>query len=161
MCMNSVELRDTAPLMASTDYKDRFLAEYLQLKIRYGKLASMVEAWDAGELNFTPTCPREMYDDQLDGMRMYLDILEERATLEGVDISEPVDLTPHYDVEPGQRLYRKKPVVIRARIATEEEKIETLEGAMTASVGDYVITGVSGEEYPCKPDIFHATYEEA
>lgn len=38
--------------------------------------------------------------------------------------------------------------------------IRTLEGDMTASVGDYVIRGVKGEFYPCKPDIFTATYEE-
>jgi len=37
--------------------------------------------------------------------------------------------------------------------------IETLEGVMTASVGDYVIRGVQGELYPCKPDIFEKTYE--
>ena len=39
--------------------------------------------------------------------------------------------------------------------------IPTLEGTMTASVGDYVIRGVQGEFYPCKPDIFDATYEMA
>lgn len=39
--------------------------------------------------------------------------------------------------------------------------IETLEGRMRADVGDYVIRGVSGELYPCKPDIFKATYEPA
>jgi len=38
--------------------------------------------------------------------------------------------------------------------------ISTLEGEMTASIGDYVIKGVQGEFYPCKPDIFEATYEE-
>ena len=38
-------------------------------------------------------------------------------------------------------------------------KIETLEGTMTASIGDFVIKGVSGEFYPCKPDIFEKTYE--
>lgn len=37
--------------------------------------------------------------------------------------------------------------------------IETLEGAMRASVGDWVIKGIKGEIYPCKPDIFAATYE--
>ncbi len=36
---------------------------------------------------------------------------------------------------------------------------ETLEGNMKVSVGDWVITGVKGEKYPCKPDIFEATYE--
>ena len=38
-------------------------------------------------------------------------------------------------------------------------KIETLEGTMTAQQGDYIIKGVHGEFYPCKPAIFHATYE--
>jgi len=38
--------------------------------------------------------------------------------------------------------------------------IRTLEGTMTALVGDYIIKGVQGEFYPCKPDIFYKTYEE-
>lgn len=37
--------------------------------------------------------------------------------------------------------------------------INTLEGKMIASFGDYIIKGVQGEFYPCKPDIFHQTYE--
>ncbi|MET8265954.1 hypothetical protein ABZU92_18400 [Micromonospora arida] len=37
--------------------------------------------------------------------------------------------------------------------------IETLEGRMRADIGDYVIKGVKGEFYPCKPDVFEATYE--
>lgn len=37
--------------------------------------------------------------------------------------------------------------------------IKTLEGTMIASIGDYVIKGVNGEFYPCKPDIFEKTYE--
>lgn len=57
--------------------------------------------------------------------------------------------------------YRKKPVVIEARgPVTEVEEIVTLEGTMRADVGDYVITGVQGEVYPCKPDIFEATYDK-
>ena len=39
------------------------------------------------------------------------------------------------------------------------EKIKTLEGTMAASPGDWIIRGVSGEHYPCKPDIFEATYD--
>jgi len=39
--------------------------------------------------------------------------------------------------------------------------IQTLEGAMLANIGDYVIKGVHGEFYPCKPEIFSATYEKA
>jgi hypothetical protein len=37
--------------------------------------------------------------------------------------------------------------------------IETMEGVMTATVGDWIIKGIKGEFYPCKPDIFEATYE--
>lgn len=55
--------------------------------------------------------------------------------------------------------FRKKPVVIEAYECTEEEVIHTLEGDMLASVGDYVIVGLKGERYPCKPDVFWKTYE--
>lgn len=55
--------------------------------------------------------------------------------------------------------YRKKPVVIQAYQTETEEFIETLEGTMKANVGDYIIKGVQGELYPCKPDIFDETYE--
>lgn len=55
--------------------------------------------------------------------------------------------------------YRKKPVIIEAYQTDVPMEIETLEGTMHASVGDYIITGVHGEQYPCKPDIFLETYE--
>lgn len=55
--------------------------------------------------------------------------------------------------------YRKKPVVIEAYQTNIEFDIPTLEGTMHASIGDYIITGVNGEQYPCKPDIFDKTYE--
>ena len=83
--------------------------------------------------------------------------------------------------------YRKKPVVIQAHRWDPQQKpteipdwlwnhlaaypdnfnettgcfdIVTLEGAMTAQPGDWIIKGVKGELYPCKPDIFEMTYEE-
>ncbi len=56
--------------------------------------------------------------------------------------------------------YRKKPVVIEAFQTRKEMEIKTLEGIMKANVGDWIITGVHGERYPCKPDIFEETYEE-
>lgn len=79
--------------------------------------------------------------------------------------------------------YRKKPVIVEAIKYTLENsknvfdfakgrirhdmlpistdlRIDTLEGTMTASVGDYIIKGIKGEFYPCKPDIFEQTYEE-
>jgi hypothetical protein len=80
--------------------------------------------------------------------------------------------------------YRKKPVVIEAvrfdssdlneisrfmgsipqihfnlKDEPSELKIKTLEGTMTANRGDWIIKGISGEFYPCKPDIFEKTYE--
>jgi hypothetical protein len=80
--------------------------------------------------------------------------------------------------------YRKKPVVVDAvkftgknsaeihrwmgvkSVDGEEPSsnskgmfIETKEGVMKASVGDFIIKGIKGEFYPCKPDIFHQTYE--
>lgn len=76
--------------------------------------------------------------------------------------------------------FRKKPVIIEAVQLTAETVdeviafcpalkshpaagivIETLEGNMIASTGDWIIKGVKGEFYPCKPDIFEATYEPA
>lgn len=77
--------------------------------------------------------------------------------------------------------YRKKPVVVEAvqwtgKNQTEIDKfcgmnvvwsenkkmflVLTLEGTMLASIGDYIIKGVNGEFYPCKPDIFEKTYEK-
>lgn len=48
-----------------------------------------------------------------------------------------------------------------ARLGLDFLTIQTLEGQMRAEVGDYIIRGVQGELYPCKPDIFAATYEPA
>lgn len=59
----------------------------------------------------------------------------------------------------GVAKYRKKPVVIEAYKTDKKVIIHTLEGDMTAEIGDYIITGVNAEQYPCKPDIFAKTYE--
>ena len=78
--------------------------------------------------------------------------------------------------------YRKRPVVIDAKLFTIEPArlenemfmefrvqhdedgyflvIPTLEGNHRANLGDWIITGIKGEKYPCKPDIFDATYEK-
>ena len=55
-----MELKETVDLMNSEDYKERFKAEYLQTKIRYNKLHSMLVKWDAKTLSFTPTCPKTL-----------------------------------------------------------------------------------------------------
>ncbi len=75
--------------------------------------------------------------------------------------------------------YRKKPVVVEAMQYKKGNIAEihkfmhkhlygnidgsfsfgTLEGTMTAHIGDYIVKGIQGELYPCKPDIFEQTYE--
>ena len=84
--MNEMGLIDTVELMNSSDYKDRFKAEYFQLKIRYTKLQEMIKAWDNMTLSFTPTCPRSTYEFQLRAMKDYLGVLEMRAVMEGIDL---------------------------------------------------------------------------
>lgn len=54
---------------------------------------------------------------------------------------------------------RKKPVIVDAYRTDIELDIQTLEGVMHAEPGDWIITGVNGEQYPCKPSIFQKTYE--
>lgn len=79
------------------------------------------------------------------------------------------------------KLYRKKPIIIKAIQYLREDNlsecmnfcdkmvflpdhneygIATLEGVMIISAGDFIISGVNGEFYPCKPDIFTKTYDE-
>lgn len=55
--------------------------------------------------------------------------------------------------------FRKKPVVIEATQITRKVTVETLEGTMIGTPGDWLITGVANEQYFCKPDIFEKTYE--
>lgn len=81
-----MELRDTVEMMNSADYKERFKAEYQQVVIRYQKLEAMLQKWDNGELNFTPTCPRSTYNMQVRAMTDYIAVLEARAVMEGVDL---------------------------------------------------------------------------
>jgi len=55
--------------------------------------------------------------------------------------------------------YRKLPIVIEAKQTKMVVIIHNLEGVMKADIGDYIITGVNGEKYPCKAEIFEKTYE--
>ena len=82
-----MELRDTVEMMVSKDYKERFKAEFYQLKIRYESLKAMLEKWDLDMLDFKPSCPRDWYDEQLQAMADYLMILKDRADLEEVDVA--------------------------------------------------------------------------
>ncbi len=83
-----MELKDTARMMDSEDYKERFKAEYYQNVIRYQKLAAMLEKWDKGGLDFEPVCPRSTYNVQIKAMTDYIAVLEVRAVMEGIELPE-------------------------------------------------------------------------
>lgn len=81
-----MELKETISLMESSDYKERFQAEYYQTKIRYEKLHKMVIKYEAGTLLFTPTCPIELFKEQKAAMGKYLYCLEKRAEIENIQL---------------------------------------------------------------------------
>ena len=81
-----MQLKDTVKLMESKDYKDRFKAEYWQLRIRRDKLDMMLQKYYADTLDFEPTTPIEVLELQLDDMNDYLETLVTRAAYEGIDL---------------------------------------------------------------------------
>ena len=83
-----MELADTKDMMTSADYKERFRAEYAQLKIRATKLTAMLNAYSAGTLEFTPTCPIDVLVAQEKQMNAYLTTLEMRAAMEQVELGD-------------------------------------------------------------------------
>lgn len=85
-----MELKDTIDMMMSSDYKERFKAEYYQLKIRYIKLQDMVNKYDNGTLGFKPNCSITRLKHQLIAMSDYLNIMQDRAIWEDIDLREEV-----------------------------------------------------------------------
>ena len=101
-----MDLNKTIDLMCSDDYKERFIAEYMQTKIRYEKLKALNTKLEAAILlysqgkedteddaylhvvGFIPTCPYELLKQQQSIMGEYLHTLELRAVIEGVDLNE-------------------------------------------------------------------------
>lgn len=86
----NLTLADTIPYMNSSDYKDRFIGEYWQTRIRYDKLHDMTVRYEAGKLNFTPSCPLDLLKEQKKYMGMYLNKLEICAVLEEIDLTKPL-----------------------------------------------------------------------
>lgn len=84
--LDGVTLKDTTLLMCSADYKDRFLAEYIQLAIRYYSLRKMITKYEAGTLEFTPTCHISILKGQLNDMENYMKALEVRAEIEKIKL---------------------------------------------------------------------------
>ena len=81
-----MELKDTIEMMNSEDYKERFKAEYYQAKIRYDKLDAMTVKYEAGTLNFEPSCPLEVLKDQKKYMGNYIRMLRIRAEIEKIEL---------------------------------------------------------------------------
>ncbi len=79
-------LNETVEMMNSSDYKERFKAEYYQLEYRYEKLKKMLDDWDNDKLSFTPTCDRDIFIIQIFSMSFYLHILKQRAEIEGIEL---------------------------------------------------------------------------
>ena len=86
MELQKVDFQYTVDLMNSPDYKDRFKAEYYQTKIRYEKLHQMIVKYEAGTLDFEPSCSLELLKKQATAMGSYLYILEVRAQIESIEL---------------------------------------------------------------------------
>lgn len=83
---DEVTLHDTIQFMESADYVERFVAEYMQTKLRYNNLHTMIVKMDAGTLEFEPRCPRLVLVNQKSAMGQYLNQLEIRAEIEGIPL---------------------------------------------------------------------------
>lgn len=81
-----MELNDTIKLMNSTDYRDRFKAEFYQARIRYEKLGEMLKKYDKNELDFKPKCSYTLLLNQYKVMGEYLAILMLRAGIEEIEL---------------------------------------------------------------------------
>ena len=81
-----MELKDTIEMMQSEDFKERFKAEYYQVKIRYEKLHNMIVKYEAKTLTFEPKCSLELFKHQASMMGQYLYDLELRAQIENVEL---------------------------------------------------------------------------
>lgn len=82
------ELAKTCEGMVSPDYRERFKAEYIQLKNRYGGLRRMLDDWKDGKLSFMPSCPRNLLENQAAYMANYIMALTERAAIEEIELDD-------------------------------------------------------------------------
>ena len=81
-----MELKDTITLMQSDDYVERFVAEYLQLRIRKEKLEELITKYKCNELPFTPDCSIATLEARLAVMIEYMLNLEEQARIEKINL---------------------------------------------------------------------------
>lgn len=85
-----MELKETIELMCSSDYKERFVGEYHQVKVRYEKLKNFCNKIEVetmlGKEVTKHDCPLELLREQQKYMRLYLSVLEKRALIENVEL---------------------------------------------------------------------------
>ena len=67
-------------------WKERFIEEHNQLRDRVLKLDRMLQKLETGKLDFEPKCPKKLLQKQLEVMAEYLDILDSRARIEGIEV---------------------------------------------------------------------------
>lgn len=82
---DEIELKDTIYLMISNDYKERFIAEYTQLMLRYGKLSDLIIRYKK-EKYIIASIDIEDLEEQIVIMKKYIDILQKRAKKERIDL---------------------------------------------------------------------------
>lgn len=80
------KLDETIEMMTSDDFKERFKAEYWQLKIRHNNLIAMLAKYRQGTLAFKPKCSIKLLMEQKSHMEQYLYCLEVRADIEGINL---------------------------------------------------------------------------
>lgn len=117
-------------LMTSADFKDRFKAEYWQLKDRYEKLSAMIAKYEADKLGFTPMCPIGILKEQRSFMLGLIYMLQRRAAIENVELNEDdVTLTeePTKDLQDGELVAIPAPGGCKLGIVTNRESISVTE----------------------------------
>lgn len=114
MKIQATEIREIAHLLVSDDYKQRFVGEYWELRIRLEKLNDMIRKYDLGVLGFKLDCPIQKLREQANIMWDYLNILEDRAIYEKIDLTlnyTPPQKEPEVvEAEQVKEVPRKKPV---------------------------------------------------
>lgn len=95
-----MDLKDMVTLMNSDDYKERFKAEFWQLKHRLDKLNDMLARYDKGTLDYIPDTPILWLKQQAHAMQEYLDALSIRCDYENIDVYETE--SPEYKANTGE-----------------------------------------------------------
>ncbi len=140
--LSTNDVRDFEPRRGSSCVVDQYGRVVSRLSDKEGMLYCDIDLSAPSRRNTDP----HMEDLNKDTFRMMAWMAEKE------EIAEPPAA--------GTKKYVKKPIPIKAYPADREMIIHTLEGDMKAMPGDYIITGVKGEQYPVKKEIFEETYEE-